>query len=91
MKLKTVSVTYGRKQNLGDFCSAHVECTLWADLDEDELEDVAMNALWAMAKENVKAQLLPLTGKQQAKVEELFLGLPRELREVVMSNNGGGA
>lgn len=36
MQLKTVSVTYGRKINLGDYNSATVDCTLWADLDEGE-------------------------------------------------------
>lgn len=78
-KLKTVSVTYDRKQNLGDFSSANVGCTIWADVEENEDMDAAMKALWAMAKENVKAQLLPLTAKQNGasvRVEELFLGLP---------------
>ena len=31
--VKTVSVHYGRKQNLGDFNSANVECTVWADVE----------------------------------------------------------
>lgn len=78
-KIKTVSVTYDRKQNLGDFSSANVGCTIWADVEENEDMDAAMKALWVMAKENVKAQLLPLTAKQNGasvRVEELFLGLP---------------
>lgn len=81
MEITTVSVTYGRKQNLGDFCSAHVEISIWADVtDEDDL-DATMHQLWDMSKQNVKAQLLPLTSNHQAKVEELFLGLPKELKE----------
>ena len=72
--VKTVSVHYERKQNLGDYSSAVVGCTLWADLDG------SMRALWGMAKENVKSQLVPLvreaTGSGSMQVKEYFLGLP---------------
>lgn len=86
MKIKTVSVTYGRKINLGDYNSAQVDCTLWADIEMDENGhpiddlDAVMRDLWGMAKENVKAQIVPLAGKGQANsnVKELFLGLPSE-------------
>ena len=80
MKLKTVSVTYGRKFNLGDYNSATVDCTLWADLDEGDSEADAMTALWEMAKANVKAQALPLVQKQSANVEQIFMGLPMQVR-----------
>jgi hypothetical protein len=83
MKIKTVSVHYGLKVNLGDFNSANVECTLWADIDESEGEnlDSLMKSLWGMAKENVKAQLSPIQketkgGGANANVSETFLGLP---------------
>ena len=80
MKLKTVSVTYGRKFNLGDYNSATVDCTLWADLDDGEDEAQAMEALWTMAKNNVKAQAIPLVTKQTASVETIFMGLPVQVR-----------
>jgi len=76
MKIKTVSVTYGRKLNLGDFCSAHVEATIWADLDEGESEHAVMEGLWGMAKANVKAQLLSLTPNHETQVDKTFLGIP---------------
>jgi hypothetical protein len=78
--VKTVSVTYERKHNLGDYNSATVGCTLWADLEPGEDLDQAMKALWSMAKENVKVQSLPLLSKMHANinVQELFLGLPIE-------------
>ena len=77
--IKTVSVTYERKQNLGDFSSANIGATIWADVREDEDLDAVMRSLWEMAKANVKAQLLPLTAKQNGaslRIEEMFLGLP---------------
>lgn len=88
MQVTAVSVTYGRKLNLGDFCSAHVEISMWADVTEEDDLDSVMHELWNMSKANVKAQLLPLTSNHQAKVEELFLGLPRELREAANANQG---
>ncbi len=76
--VKTVSVTYGRKINLGDFNSATVDCTLWADVDEGEDLDQAMQDLWECAKNNVKAQVLPLSknGNGNMNAQALFLGLP---------------
>jgi len=76
MRIKTVSVTYGRKCNLGEYNSATVECSMWADLDVEDDLDVAMHGLWDMAKENVKAQCLPLVNKGKAEVREFYLGVP---------------
>ena len=86
MNLKTVSVTYDRKFNLGNYNSAHIGMTLWADLDEDENEAEAAAALWTMAKNNVKAQSLPLVAKQTVEVEEIFMGLPVAMQEQVNGN-----
>ena len=83
-KIKTVSVNYERKINTGDYSSATVGCTLWADLEMDEndqpTEDLnkVMHDLWSMAKANVKTQALPLINKanNDAEIERAFLGLP---------------
>jgi hypothetical protein len=82
-KIKTVSVTYGRKFNLGDYNSATIDCTLWADVDEGENLDQAMHDLWSCAKENVKAQSLPLLNKNgsNSNIKEAFLGLPISTQE----------
>ena len=87
--IKTVSVTYERKHNLGDYSSANIGCTLWADVSDDQDMDVAMRALWDMAKANVKAQLLPLVSKTTAQIEQVFMGLPLELQEAIANNEGG--
>lgn len=80
--VKTVSVTYGRKFNLGDYNSATIDCTIWADVKEDENLDQAMKSLWGMAKENVMAQSLPLLDKKpNANIQEMFLGLPIEVKD----------
>lgn len=80
--IKTVSITYDRKQNLGDFSSANVGCTIWADVDEAEDLHQVMVDLWAMAKANVKAQLVPLVRPGAVTLKETFLGLPVEKEEV---------
>ena len=75
-KVKTVSVTYDRKINLGDYNSATVGITVWADIDEGEDLDAAMRALWTMATDNVKAKAETFKQKIAAESVDLFLGLP---------------
>jgi hypothetical protein len=81
VQIKTVSVTYERKQNLGDYSSATAACSLWADVDEDEDLDAIMHALWEMAKANVKAQITAAVGKS-IDFSTTFMGLPLEPEEV---------
>jgi len=73
-KLKDVTVTYGRKMNLGDFNSAHVELTVNAELEDGDDVDATMRSLWAMVTNNVKAKAAEFYPKMA--VQELFLGLP---------------
>lgn len=81
-KVKTVSVTYGRKLNLGDYNSATIDCTIWSDIEEGEDLNQAMHGLWNMAKNNVKTQSLPLVDrKSNLNVKEAFLGLPFEINQ----------
>lgn len=70
MKVTTVSITYKRKFNMGDYKSAELGATLWADLEEGDDLSQCTKALWAMAKENVKAQSLPLLEKDKEKIEQ---------------------
>ena len=79
--VKTVSVHYERKLNLGDFNSATVGIQLWADVEPGEDLNVAMASLWGMAKENVKVQLAPLDQRIRAEVKNVFLGLPVTIQE----------
>lgn len=73
-KIKDVTVTYGRKINLGDFNSAHVELTVNAELEDGDDADATMRGLWQMVTNNVKAKAAEFYPKIAA--EELFLGLP---------------
>ena len=86
MKVNQIAVTYGRKLNLGDFNSAHIEMTLWAELEDGDNEATAAEALWEMAKNNVKVQALPLKGKLEAEVTNIYMGLPVELRNQINGN-----
>lgn len=88
MKITTLSVTYGRKINLGDYNSANIEMSIWAELEEGDDEAQISAALWEMAKNNVKAQVLPLKRDDEARVEKIYLGLPVEVREAINGNGG---
>lgn len=83
MKIKTVSVTYDRKINLGDFNSATVGVTLWADVDEGESTHKVMTELWEMATNNVRAKAELFMKKNEAQVKEIFLGLPAEYQKEI--------
>jgi hypothetical protein len=63
MKVKTISVTYGRKINLGDYNSAEIGLTLWADLDEHEDHEEAVLQLQSEAREFARGEYKRLTGK----------------------------
>ena len=80
MILKTISVTYGRKMNLGDFNSLHVEASLWADLEQGDDEAIAAEALRTMARNQVGTELARMEPKLAAKITDLFMGLPKQVR-----------
>lgn len=86
-RITGISVTYGRKFNLGDFNSAHLEISLYAELDEDDSPEDARAQLWADAKASVKEQALPLLRKQQVRVEEAFAGLPTDVQEQINAHH----
>lgn len=81
MRLKTISAVYERKLNLGDYNSAHVGMTLWADLEDGDDEATAAAALREMARNNVMSELSRLDRRLEAKVQDLFMGLPVEVRK----------
>lgn len=83
MIVTTISAKYSRKLNLGDFNSAHAEVTLWADLEEGENEEVAVIALREMARNNVMNELGRVDQRLKAKTQDLFMGLPAEVKEMV--------
>lgn len=86
--VKTISVTYERKQNLGEYSSANIGCTIWADVTDDEDLDAASHGLWEMAKNNVKENLMPLVSKTNAQSQQLYMGLPLELRQAAKAATG---
>ncbi len=92
MHIKTISVEYKRKFNLGDYNSLELGCALWADLQEQEESENALHELSNVAKQNVKERALPVVGKSANEhYREVFQGLPVELQEVVLErgkNNG---
>ena len=65
MKLKTISIEYGRVVNLGEYNSLRAFCTLGADLEDGEDADAALAALWEQARESVRAQVLRVVGRGQ--------------------------
>lgn len=86
MKITTISGTYGRKLNLGDFNSVHASITLWADLEDGDNEAMATLALREMARNHVMNELGRVDQRLAAKTQDLFMGLPVELQETINAN-----
>lgn len=60
MEIKTISVTYQRKFNLGDYESVEVGCSLWGQIDPEEDPEGATQFLFEQAKAAVKEAAMPL-------------------------------
>lgn len=89
MKLKTISVTYERKLNMGDYNSVHSGVSLWADLEEGDDEATATEALRSMARNQVMLELSRVEQKLAAKVEGIFAGLPIDVKKQLVNGTNG--
>ena len=89
MKLTAINVTYGRKLNLGDYNSVHSEVTLFAELEEGDDEAAAAEALRTMARNQVMLELSRCDQRLQAKVADVFAGLPISVQKQLGENNDG--
>ena len=67
MKLKTVSVTYGRKINLGNYNNANLEMSVGAELEDGDVQSEVTDYIWELAKASVKAQLTHLINAYKEK------------------------
>jgi len=65
VNIKTVSVTYSRKFNLGDYNSAEIGVSLWADLEDYASERDALADLFERAKSAVREQAVPIVKRDQ--------------------------
>jgi hypothetical protein len=65
MEIKTISVSYQRKFNLGDYESVEVGCSLWGQIDPEEDAEGATQFLFEQAKASVKQAAMPLLKTSQ--------------------------
>jgi hypothetical protein len=86
MRVKTISVTYGRKWNTDNYESATLDTTVWADLAEGESEAEAYVQLWSLVKDQVRIQSLPVLSKRDEKrrkmLADVLEALPKSLQEI---------
>lgn len=60
MKFTTVSVSYSRKFNLGDYESLELACSFWAQVEDGEDADGITQFLYQQAKTSVKQAAMPV-------------------------------
>ena len=63
MRTKNISVTYGRKFNLGNYESLELSIQFYAQVDEDEDPEAVAQFLWMQARDSVKSQAEPILKK----------------------------
>ena len=90
MRITTINVTYARTFNLGDYNSARFEVALSAELEQaengeegDEDEQAALEQLWHLAKDSVKAQALPVLKRREHEVAAIRDSLPPEVQAAI--------
>jgi hypothetical protein len=76
MRVVSVTVTYARTFNLGDYNSMRLECDLAAEVDEDEDPAAAQAELFDLAKSTVKAQALPVLKRREDEIAAIRDSLP---------------
>ena len=64
MYVTTISVSYSRKFNLGNFNSVDLSCSLWAQIDAEEDEDCCIAILQDKAREAVRSEYRKVTSNQ---------------------------
>ncbi|ACC85136.1 hypothetical protein [Nostoc punctiforme] len=60
MKIGTVSVSYSRKFNLGNYESIELGCSLWAQVEDEEDASGVVQFLYHQAKSAVKEAAMPV-------------------------------
>lgn len=60
MVVKTISTKYERKFNLGEYESAGLEVSTWADIDPEQDPAEAITELQELCKSQVRKQALPI-------------------------------
>jgi hypothetical protein len=60
MKIGTVSISYSRKFNLGNYESLELGCSLWAQVEEEEDAEGVVQFLYHQAKASVKSAAIPV-------------------------------
>lgn len=76
MDIKTISVTYLRKINLGQYNSIELGMTAWADIGADENAQTCASALRAYCRENARSEALQLieairSGRKMEKTDQI--------------------
>ena len=83
MQITGISITYGGKLNMGDFNSAHIECTASAILADGESPETAQAELLTFVQSAVQIKARELFVRRGARVDEIFAGLPVDVQNQI--------
>lgn len=81
MRITNITVTVGRKINLGDYHQAHLELSMTAELDQYDDATAAREQLWNDARGSLREQTAPFLKKRHEQVTGVYDGLPTDVQE----------
>lgn len=90
MVVKTISTKYERKFNLGEYESAGLEVSTWADIDPEQDPAQAITELQELCKSQVRKQALPILkgrkngGAEFTELHDNYLVLERILEDALV-------
>lgn len=87
MRVTSITVTAGRKINIGDYNSIHLELTMTAEPDEGEPPEVVREQLWTDVTLSLRAQTAPFLKRRQEQLQEVLSGLPLDVQETMTHAN----
>jgi hypothetical protein len=89
MTVKTISATYERKFNLGEYESASLGVTTWADIEPEQEPKAAINELQELCKGQVRKQAIPILrgrkngGFEYAELQDSYSIIQRILEDAL--------
>ncbi len=70
IRILQVSVTYGRRFNLGAYNALHAEVALTAEVEEGEEIQAVFDRLWELARGQVREQILRIKDRAPSVLPE---------------------
>lgn len=78
--IREVSIRYGGKMNLGDYNSVDIAISATAVVEPGQTMEQVVDHVLASLKKTVQGEAQRLATKRNARIDQVFAGLPSEIK-----------